>query len=1163
MSPAEGGAVRRLLSIGIDQYPLWPADRQLNGCVNDVKLLQEILAEQYGFPREQMTLLTNAEATRDAILAAFDALVAATGKDDVVVVHYAGHGSQMTDLEGDEPSGRDSTMVPCDSAGWQGQNRDITDDEIALKLEALGGKTSFITLIFDCCHSGTITRDVGAPKARSLPPDTRSKEELLKFREPVPIPTQGEPGPSGWMAIADKYVLIAGCRDDESSYEYTTSEAEGRVPHGALTYFLGQELRKGTSGATYRDIFERAATQVTAHASAQHPQMEGKADREVLGVRDIEPMRFVRVLARTDDMVTLAGGAAHGMTAGSTFDVHAQGTKVAGADSLIGTIELTSVGAVTSEARVTNETSLSAIGVDARAVETSHVHADARLPVRLLGDDATALAALRAVLSPSPLLELTDSADAVTGRLLPARATVGADDPMREAGVLREPMWAFTSETGTFLMALKKTSETKVILENLEGTSKYRRALAFENTNLDSALRGKFDLTLMRMDAAGALTPATPDASAGGQVVFQQDEVVVFRITSNHDKPVFISLVDFGLSGAVALALPYREARSQRKLEPGIQFDYETKKSDLFYARWPKGFPFVPGQDPSLEGQAVESLKLFVTEQEADFSLLQQAGTRGGGNTSLGRLFSGVFQGHATRDLGRNEPADGDWTTVTRSFVIRRRSTQALPGTAAAVSLGAATLVASGLTGTASTHFGAKGHEVAASLVNSDLRDALNASGMTDGQTIEIAGARESGVASRSVGDQPAMELQLNAPADGFGQLVMATDELGVVSWHLAPSGTTRGATAAPAKRSYVIPQSVPSEAPAGSRGLMGAVGKKVLKELIFPLIDPVLGEVGASFVRAMETKRAPYRVRAFQPDDFASDAARQIEGDEWSRLGSGRALLFVHGTFSRSHLAFGQLPPEYMSELHQRYGGRVFAFDHFTLSHDPRENVKRFIERIPPGTKLDVDVVCHSRGGLVSRMLAERFSDFDLQGREVRVGRVVFVGVPNAGTPLANPQKLGDLIDVLTNVLDVMPGVTDVLTLVLAVVKQLAVGSLSGLDGLQSMYPGGDFLRQLNASGTRGDTKYFAITSDAKPSDPGLRRLLVTKGLNKLMSGPGDPAGPNDLVVPTMGVFRENGSAYFPIEERLLLEGSEGVSHTHYFQSDRARRKMLEWLTG
>ena len=42
-------------------------------------------------------------------------LVARIGQDDIVVFHYSGHGSQMTDLEGDEPDGLDETIVPYDS----------------------------------------------------------------------------------------------------------------------------------------------------------------------------------------------------------------------------------------------------------------------------------------------------------------------------------------------------------------------------------------------------------------------------------------------------------------------------------------------------------------------------------------------------------------------------------------------------------------------------------------------------------------------------------------------------------------------------------------------------------------------------------------------------------------------------------------------------------------------------------------------------------------------------------------------------------------------------------------------------------------------------------------------------------------------------------------
>ena len=47
-------------------------------------------------------------------------------------------------------------------------------------------------------------------------------------------------------------------------------------------------------------------------------------------------------------------------------------------------------------------------------------------------------------------------------------------------------------------------------------------------------------------------------------------------------------------------------------------------------------------------------------------------------------------------------------------------------------------------------------------------------------------------------------------------------------------------------------------------------------------------------------------------------------------------------------------------------------AFDHFTLSEDPRQNIQWFFEQLPEDITLDLDVVTHSRGGLVARVLTE-----------------------------------------------------------------------------------------------------------------------------------------------------------------------------------------------
>ena len=65
----------------------------------------------------------------------------------------------------------------------------------------------------------------------------------------------------------------------------------------------------------------------------------------------------------------------------------------------------------------------------------------------------------------------------------------------------------------------------------------------------------------------------------------------------------------------------------------------------------------------------------------------------------------------------------------------------------------------------------------------------------------------------------------------------------------------------------------------------------------------------------------------------------------------------------------------------------------------------------VPPGLELEVDIVCHSRGGLVSRALAGE------QGTATpfHVRRLVHVATPNHGTALATPDNLVPFIDRIT----------------------------------------------------------------------------------------------------------------------------------------------------
>jgi hypothetical protein len=659
---------RRALLVGINAYPHVPP---LNGCVNDVHLMREVLVEQFGFPPDHIALLADAEATRDRILAAFDALVSATGADDIVVFHFAGHGSQIADREGDEPSGFDSTLVPFDAMRPVGDVPDITDDEIHLRLEQLAEKTSFTTVIVDACHSGTVTRDDFGERGRSIDADTRTASELPA--SPIPEERRRRSralGPSGWMPLTDKYVLIAGCRDEEQSYEYRPREGRGKVAHGALTYFLCQQLRRATPGVSYRDVFEHAAALVNAENDLQHPQMEGRSDREVFGVADFVPAAFVRITEREDEVVLLAAGAAHGVTVGSTYRVGPQGARDAEAADILGLVQVAEVQAVTAIARIVSEAAPGRIAPGARAFEGAHAYGDQRLTAAFaVSDNADGhVAALRARLEQSALVTLTAGEAAASARIyrLEPRTAVSAASPVPQVGALAEPRWAVVGVTGDLLMPLKRLDEGDAIARNLERLAKYRHALAIENPDPRSQLRGRFTVRVQRFNLEKKGWDETNPPTDGGQIVLYAGDIVRILVRSAHDAPVYISLYDFGLSGAISQIYPAKGAQEQLRANGVLECQAQR-------LTFPEPSPESDATSRASAIEGIETVKLFVTMQPTDFSGLEQESLRTEQTLSpLAALLTSVFNGRTMRDETPVSLGEEDWTTASISFVLRR-----------------------------------------------------------------------------------------------------------------------------------------------------------------------------------------------------------------------------------------------------------------------------------------------------------------------------------------------------------------------------------------------------------------------------------------------------------------------------------------------------------
>ena len=89
-----------------------------------------------------------------------------------------------------------------------------------------------------------------------------------------------------------------------------------------------------------------------------------------------------------------------------------------------------------------------------------------------------------------------------------------------------------------------------------------------------------------------------------------------------------------------------------------------------------------------------------------------------------------------------------------------------------------------------------------------------------------------------------------------------------------------------------------------GTRGLAGAIGKKLLKVLVFPLVERPSARSPTASPGAGRPRR-PYRVRHSTPDDFATRGGRYVQASEWDDLSGKRALLLAHGEARSSSVSW------------------------------------------------------------------------------------------------------------------------------------------------------------------------------------------------------------------------------------------------------------------
>jgi hypothetical protein len=439
---------------------------------------------------------------------------------------------------------------------------------------------------------------------------------------------------------------------------------------------------------------------------------------------------------------------------------------------------------------------------------------------------------------------------------------------------------------------------------------------------------------------------------------------------------------------------------------------------------------------------------------------------------------------------------------------------------------------------------------------------AAEQAGMRRERTLQLdrLSSRSAPAGTRALGDQPHLELRVAAPGVDEGQVLLEVDGTGVARWHICePAATGTGTDRAGGEQVFRVPieQIALPRATAGDRSLAGFGIRKALHLLRYP-VQRMAERGGKLAVQWWEDRFRPHRLRLATPDRVlhpVDPPTADVTPDQLARLSGGPLLLLVHGTFSTCGAAFRGLAadPSIMSNLHDRYPGRVLVFDHPTVHLSPEANARWLLDRLPADRRLTLDIVAHSRGGLVARHLARPDLAEDAGRPTPAIRRLVHVGTPNAGTVLASQGRLSSLLDVFTNLLSLLPdqvmGVA--LEAVVEVVKQIASGVMAGLDGLTAMDPQASGLAALNQTPALAGAK--AVTSDFEPG-PIPRVMVALDAIVDRMFG----GGANDLVVSTDGV---HDAGAYQIADLFAVPRASAVSHCRYFHDSAVCKQITAWL--
>lgn len=634
------------LLIGINNYAS-PTVPDLGGCVNDVKAMASVLRDIFSVPESQIKILTNEQATYNAVKLHFrQHLIEAVhnfvkenhaidAEPPAVLFHFSGHGSLAPDPTGQEPDGFDETLV-CYDSRLPGIY-DLKDWELGGLLKELAQYTDNVTVILDCCHSGSGTRSETkvVTHTRNCYPDVRVQPVDRSVAANVgpqyndtlkPLHQGSTPASHHWLRGAANHVLLAACRDQEQAREYIptpAATAEQQIQpaqrHGVLTYYLIKLLTELDlqQPPTYRELHETLRYLVQRNY-AQTPQCEGDWGRLLFGGSRPDRDLWLSIVDVRDGLYWINGGLAHGLSEGTTMQVfRPEARTVEDAGAALGLLEVVKVGAVQSSCRA--QAADTAFPMRARllplgggntprkrlAIQITQEMIAVAVRERLAQNDLAGLLSLVPADDDAPLrIVLLDNALEIQDS---SGMRIGKTYPLQQLNRMHRPV---------------RAGDLNPLADDLRRIARTQQLDLLQNTHSD--LAAELVLTLRHLETdmttriprAGALIGTTAADGKTGQAIPQlhAEQPFLIEVTNQGEEPLYVGLLL--RSGPWLVEQVYPVVRgAKEQLFPGrtltIGMDAEAEKQLRM----------------TINGTAQKDTATFLligTVEEADFDLLLQ-----------------------------------------------------------------------------------------------------------------------------------------------------------------------------------------------------------------------------------------------------------------------------------------------------------------------------------------------------------------------------------------------------------------------------------------------------------------------------------------------------------------------------------------------------------